>query len=177
MLKKIVLVLVALLAMFLVVVYTRPADFRYERSIVIDAPPTAIFENVDDLARWTRWSPWEKLDPAMQRTYSATTRGSGATYTWQGNSDVGKGTMTIVESLPNERIAMLLEFKEPMAATNQVQFTFTPNGESTTVVWAMSGRNNFLARAFDLVLDLESMVTKDFDKGLAQLKAVVETGG
>lgn len=177
MLKKILLVLAALVVILIAVVYTRPADFRYERSIVIAAPPAAIFEHVDDLTRWQNWSPWEKLDPQMQRTFSATPRGAGATYAWKGNSDVGEGVMTIVDSNPSERIAMLLEFKEPMAATNQVEFRFTPNGDTTTVVWAMSGRNNFVARAFDLVMSIESMISKDFDKGLASLKDLVEKGG
>lgn len=177
MLKKIFAVLAALLVAFLVVVATRAPDFRYERSISIAAPPAAIFEHVDDLERWQAWSPWEKLDPAMQRTYSETTRGVGATYTWEGNSDVGKGAMTIVESSADERIAMQLEFMEPMAASNQVVFTFVPSGDATTVTWVMSGSNNFVAKAFDLLFDIESMVGKDFEKGLASLKELVEKGG
>lgn len=174
MLKKILLVLAMLLAVFLAIVATRPADFRYERSIVIAAPPASIFEHVDDLERWQAWSPWEQLDPQMQRTYTESKRGVGASYTWSGNSDVGKGTMTIVESVANERIAMQLDFIEPMAAKNRVDFTFAPTGGTTTVTWAMSGSNNFVAKAFDLLFDIESMVGKDFDKGLTALKDVVE---
>jgi len=177
MLKKILVVLAAFLVAFLVVVATRAPDFRYERSIVIAAPPAAIFEHVDDLERWQAWSPWDKLDPAMQRTYTESKRGVGASYTWEGNSDVGKGSMTIVESVADERIAMQLEFIEPMAAKNRVDFTFAPSGDATTVTWVMSGTNNFVAKAFDLLLDFETMVGKDFEKGLASLKELVEKGG
>ncbi|HYE08149.1 MAG TPA: SRPBCC family protein [Planctomycetota bacterium] len=174
MLLRFSLALVAIVVVLLVVIATRPATFQIQRAQTIAAPPAAVFAEVNDLAAWTAWSPWEQRDPALTRTYGATTAGVGATYHWRGNSDVGEGRMTITESRPAERIGIDIEFIKPFAARNRVAFDFAPAPAGATVTWTMSGEHNFMGKAFCLFMDMDAMVGGDFEKGLAQLKAVVE---
>lgn len=178
MLKKIVLsvlaILVAVVVLFVVVVAMQPADFRIVRTATMSAPPQGVFEQVNDFHNWTAWSPWEKLDPALKRTYEGPAEGKGAIYSWVGNEDVGAGRMTIEESKPGELVRIKLEFIEPFASTNTTEFTFVPEGDGTHVTWDMSGQNNFMSKAFDLLMDMDATVGADFEKGLAQMKAVVE---
>ena len=158
-----------------VFVSTRPSEFRIERSVMIDAPRPIVFGNLDDFRRWVAWSPWEKLDSAMQRTYDGPASGPGASYHWRGNSDVGEGRMTILASEPPLRLALRLEFLAPMQATNDVAFDVSPHVAGTTEVrWSMTGTNNFVAKAFGLVFDMDATVGGDFERGLAELKRVSE---
>jgi uncharacterized protein YndB with AHSA1/START domain len=177
MIKRIALILLVVIVVFCLVVALRPADFRISRSITIAAPPAAVFPYVNDLHRWEAWSPWAKLDPNMKVTYGGPEAGEGATYHWVGNKEVGEGKMTITESKPSEHVGIRLEFIKPFAATNQTDFTFQPEPDGTAVTWTMSGKNNFLAKAAHMVMNVDKMVGKDFEKGLAQLKAGVESGG
>lgn len=174
MLKKILLALVLIIIVFVIVVATRPADFRITRSITIAAPPEAVFAQVNDFHKWDEWSPWAKLDPAMKQTYEGAPAGTGAIYSWAGNNEVGEGRMTITESRTNEMIGIKLEFLKPFAAVNTTEFSFAPEGNQTRVVWSMSGKNNFMAKAFDLFMNMDKMVGSDFEKGLRQMKSVVE---
>jgi uncharacterized protein YndB with AHSA1/START domain len=169
MLKKIALVLLLALAGFAAFVATRPADFRITRSRTVAAPPAAVHAYVNDFQSWPEWSPWEKLDPAMKREISATSSGTGATYHWSGNGDVGEGRMTITDSRPAQSVTLRLEFLKPFAATNTTVFEFAPSGSGTSVTWTMTGRNNFLAKAFCLFVDMDKMVGADFEKGLEAL--------
>lgn len=174
MLKKILIALVAILAAFIGFVAMRPADFRITRTATISAPAEAVFARVNDLKEWEAWSPWAKLDPAMKRTYEGPQAGVGAIYRWAGNSEVGEGSMTITESHPNEWITFNLEFLKPMAATDAAEFKFQSDGKQTAVTWSMTGRNNFIAKAFWVFMDVDKMAGGDFEKGLAQLKLLVE---
>lgn len=174
MLKKIGLGLVAVVVLFLIVVATRPGEFRYERSAAINAPPDAVFPLVNDFHNWNGWSPWDKLDPNLKRTYEGPAQGVGAMYGWTGNDDVGEGRMTITDAKANESIKIKLEFIRPFAAVNDTEFTFKPEGAGTKVSWVMSGKNNFMSKAFGLFVDVEEMIGKDFDKGLAQMKQLAE---
>ena len=174
MLKKIGLGLVAVVVLFLIVVATRPGEFRYERSAAINAPPDAVFPLVNDFHNWNGWSPWDKLDPNLKRTYEGPAQGVGAMYGWTGNDDVGEGRMTITDAKANESIKIKLEFIRPFAAVNDTEFTFKPEGAGTKVSWVMSGKNNFMSKAFGLFVDVEEMIGKDFDKGLAQMKQLGE---
>jgi len=178
MLKKILLgglmAIVLIVAIFSVVVAMKPAHYQVERSATINAPPAVVFAQVNDFHKWEAWSPWAKIDPAMKTTYSGAPSGNGATYSWVGNSDVGEGRMTIVESRPNDLIKIKLEFLKPFSATNSTEFSFVPQGNQTAVKWAMSGDNNFLAKAFTIFMDMDKMVGGDFEKGLAQMKTVSE---
>ncbi len=174
MLRWILLGLGGVIGVCLIVVALQPADFKVERSATMRAPAPAAFAQVNDLQNWRAWSPWEKVDPALKRQYEGPKAGIGAVYAWQGNNDVGEGRMTITESRPGELVRMKLEFFKPFAATNQTDFAFKPSGDSTTVTWTMTGRNNFMSKAIGLFVNMDKMVGGMFEQGLAQLKTVVE---
>lgn len=174
MLKKILIGLAVLIALFIVVVARQPSAYRVERSVSIAAPASAPFSQVNDFHNWAKWSPWEKLDPSMQRTYSANATGEGATYSWEGNKKVGSGNMSITESRPDAFLAIRLEFLKPFKAVNTTEFSFTPETGGTKVTWAMSGKKNFMSKAICLFMDMDKMVGGDFEKGLASLKTVSE---
>lgn len=174
MLKKVVLVLGIAVAAFLTVAAIRPNTFHVERSLGIAASPLDAFALVNDFHKWAGWSPWDKLDPNMQRTFTGAAAGTTAGYSWTGNDKVGEGRMTIVESLPGERIRINLEFIKPWPGQNTLVFVFAPQGGGTQVTWSMDGTNSFIAKAFSMFMDMDSMVGKDFEKGLAQMKALSE---
>lgn len=174
MLASILIVVALLVAILLVVVALRPAPFRIERSLVIAASPQALFDQVDDLHHWHQWSPWARRDPNLQVEYAGATRGPGAEYHWSGNREVGKGSMTISDSRPGELVRMQLEFLEPFRASNIAEFAFRQEPGGTRVVWSMAGRNGFAGKLMGLVFDMDKMLGKDFDQGLATLKARVE---
>lgn len=175
MLPTILIALAAMVAVFVVIVATRPAEFRVSRSATLPAPPSVVFAHVNDLHNWEAWSPWAKLDPQAKGTYDGPREGEGASFAWSGNSEVGEGRMTITESRPHELVRLRLEFVKPFQATNEAEFTFEPAGEQTLVTWSMSGRNNFMSKAVGLFIDCEKMVGGQFEQGLANLTSVVET--
>ncbi len=164
----------ALVALFLIVVASRPAELRVRRTGSFTVPPAAVFEHVNDLRKWEAWSPWAKKDPNAKSTFEGPSSGTGARMCWAGNKDVGEGSMTITESRPHESIRMKLEFLKPFACTNAVEFLFRQEGGSTQVTWTMTGRNNFISKAMGMFMDVDKMVGGDFEKGLASLKRVVE---
>jgi hypothetical protein len=169
MLKKILLVIVALVAVFLVVAAMQPAAYRVVRSATISAPPAVVFAQVNDFHAWQDFSPWAKLDPNAKNTYEGPRAGTGAAFAWEGNSEVGQGRMTITESKPNELIRMRLDFVKPMAGTSVTEFTFKPDGAKTLVTWTMSGENNFIGKVFCLVMNMDKTVGGQFEQGLANL--------
>ena len=174
MLRKILVVLAALLAVLVFLVARQPDDFRVTRSATISAPADRVFAEVNDFHRWTAWSPFEK-DPAMARTFAGQPTGTGAIYEWSGNRDVGAGRSTIVDSRPNDLIRIKLEFLRPFAATNTAEFSFVPRGEQTSVTWTLYGRNTLLSKAIGLFMSMDAMVGTEFENGLGRLKAVVES--
>jgi hypothetical protein len=169
MLKTTLVVLVVLLAALAIFIATRPSEFRISRSRTIAAPPDVAHAYVNDFHKWPAWSPWEKLDPAMKREIAGAPAGTGATYHWVGNDQVGEGRMTITDSRAPQSVAIRLEFIEPWTATNTTQFDFAPSSAGTNVTWTMTGHNNFMATAFGLFMDMEKMVGPDFEKGLVNL--------
>ena len=175
MFKKVLLVLAVVVAGFVSVVATRPSTYRVERSITIAAPVEIPFGSVNDFHKWHFWSPWDALDPKMQKTFDGPFAGPGAIYSWSGNDQVGKGKMTILDSKPYESIQIQLEFIEPWASKNTTHFTFQPAAEGVTVRWAMEGNNDFMGKAFSLFMDMDGMIGKDFEKGLATMKSLAET--
>jgi len=175
MLKKILIALAAAVAIFIGVVTFQPAEFSITRSAVIEAPPAKVFPYVNDFSKWGAWSPWEKIDPAMKRTFEGPKAGVGAMYSWEGDKNVGSGKMTITDSKAFETVKIKLEFFKPMEGVNPTEFTFQPEGKGTKIVWTMSGTNKFISKAFCMFMDMDKMVGGDFDKGLAAMKAVVET--
>jgi hypothetical protein len=174
MLKKSLIALVLIVVVLVAIVAMQPSEFRVARSATIAAPPAAVFAQVNDFHKWEAWSPWAKLDPAMKKAYEGAPAGTGAIYKWNGNNEVGEGSTTITESRPNDLVRIKLEFVRPFAATNDVEFTFKPQGEQTVVTWSMNGRNNFVGKAVGLVMNMDKMVGGQFEQGLAQLKSVVE---
>lgn len=173
MISKILISLAAVFIPLAVFIATRPADFRIQRSKVINAPPAAIFPQINDLHKMNEWSPWAKMDSNAKNTYSGQKAGTGASMSWSGNNEVGAGTMTITDSRPNEFVAMRLEFLRPFYATNRTEFTLKSVGPGTQVTWTMTGKNNFVAKAFNLVIDCDKMVGRQFEIGLDNLKARV----
>jgi len=177
MFKKVLIVLVVIIAALAVIIAMQPADFRVSRSMTIAAPAATVFEQVNDFHKWDGWSPWAKLDPNMKQSHDGAPAVVGASYSWSGNDQVGEGRMTLTESRPSEMIRIKLEFLKPFTATNTAEFSFKPDGNQTTVTWSMFGTNNFMAKAFGLFMNMDKLVGSDFEKGLAQLKAVAETIG
>ena len=175
MLKWILAAVAAVVVIFLAVVALQPSDFRIERSATMAAPAPAVFAQVNDLRSWQAWSPWEKIDPQLKRTYEGPQAGTGAVYAWAGNKDVGEGRMTITESRPGELVRMRLEFFKPLAATNTAEFSFKPAAGGTAVTWSMTGKNNFLSKAICLFVNMDRMVGGMFEQGLQQMKSVVES--
>ena len=175
--------MVRLLALLLVVVLgilgyaaTLPDRFRIERSIEIAAPPQRIFPLIEDLMQWTRWSPWEKRDPDMKRTFGNPNRGMGATYAWSGNDAVGAGRMKITNARAPTTVNIDLDFIDPFAAHNKVDFKLEPASAGTRVTWAMHGSQPYLAKLMSVFTSMEKMVGPDFETGLANLKQAVESG-
>jgi hypothetical protein len=153
---------------------TKPNSFRIQRSATVDAPPEKIFALVDDLPGWVSWSPFERLDPALKRTYSGPSAGVGATYGWEGNDQAGKGRMEITESSPSSKIVIKLDFDKPFEAHNIAEFTFEPKGDSTVVTWAMHGPSPYMMKVMTLFFSMDDMVGKEFETGLANLKTIAE---
>jgi hypothetical protein len=174
MLKKILIGLAVAVAALAGFIHTRPAAFTVQRSATIQAPADIVFAKVNDFHGWAEWSPWDKRDPAMKRTYTGAEKGLDAMYEWSGNQDVGQGRMTITESKPDELVKIRLEFLEPFPATNTTTFAFAPEGEGTQVTWRMEGTNGFAGKAFSLLMDMDQMIGKDFEEGLASMKKGAE---
>src|SRR5262249_1753137 len=160
---------------FVVVVALQPADFRIMRTGTIAAPPSAVFPHVNDFHNWGAWSPWEKLDPQMKKTYDGSPAGVGAITSWSGNNEVREGRLTNGERRPNDLIRIKLEFFRPFKATNTAEFTFKPEGNQTLLNWSMIGKRNFMMKGFSLFMNMDRLVGGDFEKGLANMKAVVES--
>jgi uncharacterized protein YndB with AHSA1/START domain len=178
MIKTIALVVVGLLAILIAVVVvlalTKPATFRVERTTSIKAPPEKIFPLINDFQSWSAWSPYEKKDPAMKRTFSGPPSGKGAIYEWDGDKNVGQGRMEITGSTPPSNVTLALDFVKPFEAHNTVTFTLTPQGDSTTVTWAMQGPAHFISKVMQVFINMDKMVGTDFEAGLANLKALAE---
>jgi len=167
--------LLALILLVLLTAATRPNHFRVERSLDINAPAERVHACIHDFHRWTAWSPWEKIDPSMQRSYSGEPAGKGAVYAWNGNGKAGAGRMEITDSSP-ERIAIRIEFFKPFAACNTVEFALVPQESGTRVSWAMFGPSPFISRLMGLVFNLDKMIGRDFEAGLANLRGTVTQG-
>ena len=166
----IVALLIGIVAGVAIFIATRPAEFRLERSAQIDAPAARVFALIDDFHDWVRWSPWEKLDPRMQKTFSGPNSGLGSVYKWSGNSKAGEGQMTLLTSTPGELVVIELKFIRPFRATNLAKFQLTREGTGTRVVWSMEGKHTLMSKAFWPMMS--KMVAKDFDEGLANLNRV-----
>ena len=174
MLKTILIVVVVLVAAVLIYAATKPDRFRIQRTASISAPAEKIFPLINDFHTWSVWSPWEKLDLAMKKTHSGAPQGKGAVLEWDGNKDVGTGRMEVLESIPSSKILIKLDFLKPFEAHNQAEFTLAPNTGSTQVTWAMYGPQPYIVKVMSLFCSMDKMVGGQFEKGLADLKALAE---
>ncbi|MHC2625230.1 K+-transporting ATPase KdpF subunit [Bradyrhizobium huanghuaihaiense] len=177
MLKAITVIAIVLavgIAGVLVFALTKPDTFRVERSLAMKAPAAAIYPQVADFRFWTSWSPYENRDPAMKRTYGGTTQGKGATYAWDGNNNVGAGHMEILEANASSKLRIKLDFERPFEGHNTAEFTFVPQGDTTLVTWAMYGPAPFMSKVMQVFINMDSMIGKDFETGLASLKKLTE---
>jgi uncharacterized protein YndB with AHSA1/START domain len=174
MLKTILIVVVVLIAGVLGLAATKPDTFSVQRSTSIKAPPEKIFAVVNDFHRWPDWSPWEKLDPGMKRTQSGAPSGKGAIYEWDGNSKAGAGRMEIIESAPAAKVGIQLDFIKPFEGHDIAEFTLVPQGDATQVTWTMHGPTPFVSKVMQVFVSMDSMIGKDFEEGLANLKALAE---
>lgn len=174
MLKTIALVFVTLICAVLIYAATRPDSFRIERSVVIQSPPEKIFPLIINFHQWELWSPWEKIDPQIQRTYSGAPEGRGAIYEWKGNKDIGQGRMEITEVIPLANSTLKLDFITPFEAHNSVEFTLQPQGKATLVTQAMYGPSPYISKIMGLFFSMEKMVGTKYEEGLANLKALAE---
>jgi len=170
--KKIVIIFGGLILLLVVIIATRPSTFTITRSMTLKAPPAVVFGLVNDFHKWSEWSPWERLDPSMKKTYEGPESGTGASYSWEGNDKVGKGKMTITASKPPEEVDIDLEFIAPFTASNKTVITLKPAGDGTDATWTMTGSNNFMSKAMSLVMDMDRMVGTDFEDGLSNLDAL-----
>ena len=173
MLKKIAIGVVVLVLIVLGLAAMQPDSFRVQRTIAIKAPAEKILPLISDFHNWTSWSPWEKLDPAMKRTYSGAPKDQGAVYAWEGDDKVGAGRMEITGQAP-AKVDIKLDFLKPFESHCQTEFALETKGELTTVSWTMSGPSDFMTKLMGLAVSMDSMIGKDFEAGLANMKAVAE---
>ena len=176
MLTAILLGLGGFIALVLFLASKKPDTFRIERQATIGAPADRVYSFIEDFRRWTAWSPWEALDPGMRRTYGGAERGVGAVYEWQGNDKVGAGKMEIKSVEPNARVTIQLEFFRPWEARNIADFVLSPGSSGTEVSWAMSGPSPYMSRVMSVFMNLDRLVGKEFETGLAKLKTAAEQG-
>jgi len=174
MLRKLLLGVVVLIAAVLLLATRQPDTFSVERRLVMNAPPERVFAQINDFHAWDAWSPWAKLDPAMQATYSGAAQGVGAVYEWRGNSDVGEGRMTIKSATAPSEVMIALDFLTPFESHNVTTFMLTPTGSGTEVIWSMKGNAEYATKLMTMFASMDKMVGPDFSTGLEQLKAVVE---
>jgi uncharacterized protein YndB with AHSA1/START domain len=170
----IAVILAVAIAAVLILAATKPTTLRVQRSVSINAPPERIFSLISDFHQWVTWSPYEQKDPAMKRTYSGAERSRGAVYAWDGDKNVGSGRMEILDVSAPSKIVIKLDFFKPFEGHNTAEFTMLPQGDGTHVTWLMHGPANFMSRLIQVFMNLDNMIGKDFEAGLANLKTITE---
>ena len=175
MFTTIAVVLIVVVVAVLALAASKPDTFRVQRSTTIKAPPEQICPLINDFQRWGAWSPWEKMDPAMNRRHSGAPSGTAAVYEWEGNKKVGQGRMEIIESSPPRKVAIKLDFLKPFEAHNTTEFALEPKGDTTNVTWTMHGPAPFMSKLMTVFVSMDRMVGKDFETGLANMKAIAES--
>jgi hypothetical protein len=174
MIKTIALIAVAALAALLLFAATRPDTFKVQRATSIKAAPEKLFPLINDMKQFNTWNPYNKKDPAMQGSYRGPQSGPGAGFDFQGNKDVGKGSLQIIDSAAPTKVTMKLDMLEPFEGHNTVEFSLVPRGDSTEVTWAMHGASPYLAKVMGIFFNMDKMIGRDFEAGLADLKARAE---
>ena len=175
MIKIILIIAIVIIAAILIYASTKPDTFQIQRSISIKAPPEKIFPLINDLHNMQTWSAWDKIDPVMKRTYSGSANGVGAKYAWEGNREIGQGSMELTESVPHSKVSFNLDFIKPFEGHNTVDFTLMPNGDHTMVTQTMQGTSPYIAKVMCLLFfNQDKMIGDKFAEGLASLKAIAE---
>ena len=174
MFKKILIALAVIVAGVLGLATTKPDSFSVQRSISIKAAPDKIYPLVSDFHRWADWSPWEALDPAMQRSHSGAPSGPGAVYSWDGNQAVGAGRMEVMAAQPPAKVTIKLDFIRPFEGHNSTHFSVVPQGDASLVTWVMTGPTPFVSKLMQVFVSMDKLIGKDFEAGLAKLKQVAE---
>lgn len=174
MVQIIILVIVTVMVSTLIYAASRPDAFRIERSTNIQASPEKIFTLINDFKQWEKWSPWEKIDPALKRTYSGSASGIGAIYAWHGDKNVGQGNMEIIEASPFSKVTIKLDLIAPFAAHNTVEFTLIKKGGTTNLTQAMYGSRPYISKLMELFFSMEKMIGGKYEEGLANLKNIAE---
>jgi hypothetical protein len=177
MLKIIVIIAVVLaagIAGILAFAATKPDTFRVERRLAVKAPAGALYPLIANFHLWQTWSPYETRDPAMKRSFGGAEQGQGATYAWDGNNNVGAGRMEILEAAEPAKVRIKLDFERPFEGHNTAEFTMAPQGDATLVTWAMYGPAPFMSRLMQVFINMDTMIGKDFETGLANLKKLTE---
>ena len=171
-------VLAIAIAVVLILAARKPDIFRVQRATTVEAPPEKIFSLINDFHRWGTWSPYETKDPAMKRSYSGADSGQGAVYGWEGNKNVGSGRMEILDAQAPAKIVIKLDFFAPFEGHNTAEFTMLPQGDATNVTtqvtWLMHGPSRFIGKIMHVFINMDRMVGKDFEIGLANLKRLTE---
>jgi hypothetical protein len=170
----IAVILAIAIAIVLILALTKPDTFRVQRATSIKAPADKIFSLINDFHQWVTWSPYEKKDPAMKRTYGGAESGKGAVYAWDGNNNVGSGRMEILDTSVPSKIVIKLDFFKPFEGHNTAEFTMLPQGDATNLVWLMHGPAPFMSKLMQVFMNVDNMVGKDFEVGLANLKKLTE---
>ena len=169
-----IIVVIVLIGLVLAIAQSRPNEFTVQRTVRIAAPPERIYPDIVDFHRWPGWSPWERMDPAMQKTYTGAASGRGAVYEWAGNSKVGQGRMEITDATAPTSVTVKLDFMKPFETHNTARFTLVPAGESTDVTWSMFGSSPLMIKLMSVFFNMDKLVGKDFERGLATLKTLAE---
>jgi uncharacterized protein YndB with AHSA1/START domain len=167
-------IIILLLGVVLGIAASKPDEFTVRRSTRIRATPDRIFPLIDDFHNWAAWSPWEKMDATMTKTFTGAPSGKGAVYEWSGNSKVGQGRMEIIDAAPPRNVGIKLDFMRPFKASNISEFTLEPQGDSTDVAWSMRGASPFMMKVMGVFMNMDNLVGRDFETGLANLKASAE---
>jgi uncharacterized protein YndB with AHSA1/START domain len=170
----IAVILAIAIAVVLILAATKPDRFSVRREITVQAPAEKIFPLINDFHQWVAWSPYERKDPALKRTYSGLESGKGAVYAWDGNNNVGSGRMEILESAVPSKIVIQLDFFKPFEGHNTAEFTMLPQGDATHVTWLMHGPAPFMNKLMQVFMNLDKMIGKDFEAGLVNLKTITE---
>ena len=174
MIKKILIAIVVVIAVILIFAATKPNTFHVQRMATLNAPAEKIFPLINDLHAWPTWSPFEKIDPNMKKAFSGADNGVGAVYAWEGNKQAGAGRMTIIGSVPSSQVNMALDFFKPFKASDTVDFTLAEGNGGTIVTWAMHGPNPYISKVISVFCSMDKLIGKDFEAGLANLKAQAE---
>jgi len=170
----IAVVLAVAIAIVLVLAATKPDRLRVQRATTVKAPPEKIFPLINDFHQWGTWSPYETKDPAMKRSYGGAASGKGAIYGWEGNNNVGCGRMEIIDAAAPSKIVIKLDFLKPFEGHNTAEFTMLPQGDATYLTWAMHGPGPFMSKLIQVFINMDNMIGKDFETGLANLKRLTE---